>query len=69
MAATHLTFARKAIPADRPVPVAVPRDRQIAEAAYYRAAARGFEPGHALEDWLAAEHELEARLADEAHRR
>lgn len=30
----------------------------ISEAAYYRAQARGFEQGHELEDWLAAEAEL-----------
>ena len=29
--------------------------RRIAEAAYYRAQARGFEPGHEMDDWLAAE--------------
>jgi hypothetical protein len=32
----------------------------IAEAAYYRAAARDFEGGHEIEDWLAAERELGA---------
>jgi hypothetical protein len=31
------------------------RDRWVAEAAYYRAEKRGFMPGYALEDWLAAE--------------
>lgn len=30
---------------------------QIAFAAYLKAEARGFEPGHELEDWLAAEAE------------
>lgn len=30
----------------------------IAEAAYYRAERRGFNPGHELEDWLAAEHDV-----------
>lgn len=30
---------------------------QIAIAAYLRAESRGFEPGHELEDWLAAEME------------
>jgi hypothetical protein len=30
----------------------------IAEAAYYRAERRGFEPGFELEDWLLAESEL-----------
>jgi hypothetical protein len=33
----------------------------IAEAAYCRAERRGFEPGHELEDWFAAEHELMER--------
>jgi hypothetical protein len=31
------------------------RERWIAEAAYYRAEKRGFEPGFALEDWIVAE--------------
>jgi hypothetical protein len=61
-------FVSRAKVADPP-PVVVLRDRQIAEAAYYRAAARGFAPGHEVEDWLAAEREVDARLADEAHRR
>jgi hypothetical protein len=30
---------------------------KIAELAYYKAESRGFEPGHELEDWLAAEQE------------
>lgn len=32
--------------------------RRIAEAAYYRAAERGFAPGGELEDWLAAEAQI-----------
>jgi hypothetical protein len=36
------------------------RHRRIAEAAYRKAEQRGFEPGHELEDWLAAEEEIEA---------
>jgi hypothetical protein len=34
-----------------------PEDRleMIAEAAYYRAEKRGFDPGHEIEDWLEAE--------------
>jgi hypothetical protein len=32
--------------------------RQIAEAAYYRAAERGFAPGRELEDWLEAEAQI-----------
>jgi len=35
----------------------------IAQAAYFRAEQRGFEPGHELEDWLAAEAEVDAALA------
>jgi len=34
----------------------------IAEAAYFHAERRGFAPGHELEDWLAAEKEIEERL-------
>lgn len=33
------------------------RDSRVAVSAYYKAQARGFEPGHELEDWLAAEAE------------
>ena len=32
---------------------------QVAMAAYFIAEKRGFEPGHELEDWLAAEAEIE----------
>ena len=31
---------------------------RTAECAYYKAEARGFEPGHEMEDWLAAESEV-----------
>lgn len=34
------------------------RHAMIAEAAYFRAQRRGFEPGHELEDWLQAEAAL-----------
>ncbi len=34
------------------------RYSQIAVNAYYRAEARGFEPGYELDDWLAAESEI-----------
>lgn len=39
----------------------VPFEQMIAEAAYYRAEKRGFEAGHEVEDWLAAEREIAAR--------
>ena len=35
------------------------RHLMIAQAAYYRALARGFQEGHADEDWYAAEAEIE----------
>jgi hypothetical protein len=38
------------------------RCRMIAEAAYFRAARRGFAPGGELEDWLAAQREVDALL-------
>jgi hypothetical protein len=34
----------------------------VATAAYYRAQARGFEPGSPEQDWYAAENELKQRL-------
>jgi len=34
----------------------------IARAAYFRAMERGFMPGHELEDWLAAEAQVDADL-------
>lgn len=46
-------------------PKKVPEDRQsmIAKAAYFRAEQRNFEPGHELDDWLAAESEVDRRIA------
>jgi hypothetical protein len=40
-----------------------PREALIAEIAYLRAQRRGFEPGHELEDWLAAEAEVDRRVS------
>ena len=55
-------------PAVTPAPAATQypeksREALIAEAAYSRAQSRGFEPGHEEEDWLAAEAEVDRRLA------
>jgi hypothetical protein len=41
---------------------ALNRDLMIAEAAYMLAELRQFEPGHELEDWLAAEKMIDAGL-------
>jgi len=35
------------------------RQAMIAEAAYFRAEHRGFQAGHEMEDWLAAEQDIE----------
>ena len=45
-------------------PPAVVEDRQsmIAKAAYFHALRRNFEPGHDVEDWLAAEKEVDQFL-------
>lgn len=70
--AMHASARRERRPAATPV---VPdetravetheREAMIAEAAYYRAEARGFEAGHELEDWLAAEREIDLLLEAE----
>jgi hypothetical protein len=38
----------------------------IEQAAYYKAKDRNFEPGHELEDWIAAEAEVRRRLEGRA---
>ena len=38
-------------------------DEAIAERAYFKAQQRGFTPGHELDDWLAAERELQGVVA------
>lgn len=38
------------------------RAELIAEAAFFRAEKRGFAPGHEVQDWLAAEAEVDTRL-------
>lgn len=38
------------------------RWKLVAEAAYYFAEKRGFAPGHAMADWLAAERQVDAKL-------
>jgi hypothetical protein len=38
------------------------RAQMIAEAAYYLSEQRGFAPGHEVEDWLAAEQQIDSRI-------
>jgi hypothetical protein len=54
---------------DRCIAPRIPENREacIAEAAYFSAQRRGFTPGHELDDWLAAENEVDQRLAGEGH--
>lgn len=40
------------------------RETRIAEAAYWRAERRGFQAGSELDDWLAAEKEIDGRKED-----
>jgi len=42
------------------------RQQKIAVAAYFRAEGRNFEPGGELEDWLAAEAQIDETLSLEA---
>jgi Protein of unknown function (DUF2934) len=37
------------------------REARISEAAFFKAAARAFAPGHEWDDWLAAEKEVDAQ--------
>jgi hypothetical protein len=41
------------------------REARISEAAFFKAAARGFAPGHEWDDWLAAEKEIDAQSSGE----
>lgn len=38
------------------------RERRIRLCAYFKAQRRGFAPGHALDDWLEAEREIDDAL-------
>jgi hypothetical protein len=42
------------------------REARIAEAAYWRAEQRGFASGHELDDWLAAERQIDGESARRA---
>jgi Protein of unknown function (DUF2934) len=45
---------------------AAERERLIRTAAYLRAEYRGFQPGHELEDWLAAERDIDHWITSRA---
>jgi len=59
---------RKSVDADETKPIPTQfvgpelRSALIAEAAFFRAESRGFAPGNEVEDWLAAESEVDAKL-------
>jgi hypothetical protein len=54
--------AGKSAPVEAVSLTAVDREALIATAAYFRAEKRSFEAGHEIEDWLAAEAEVDAAL-------
>ncbi len=58
---TLISASPAAESADTTAPTRAPpsREAMIADAAYFRALQRHFEPGHELEDWLAAEQEVD----------
>jgi hypothetical protein len=64
--AVTLTETKHAVEPAAPQPAAPTspaddaRREHIAVAAYFRAEHRGFESGHEMEDWIAAEHEVAA---------
>jgi hypothetical protein len=58
------TAESHAAPAEAPRPV-TDRYASIALAAYFRSQHRGFKPGYEMEDWLAAEAEVDQRLRGE----
>ena len=65
-AAPPAARGRRKSPVDLSAPIdAGRRHRLIAEAAYYRAELRGFDAAGILEDWLAAEREVDRLLLDE----
>ena len=52
------------LPNQRPAPMTEDERRDvIAKAAYYLSEQRGFEPGHEVEDWIAAEARVTASVA------
>jgi hypothetical protein len=59
-AGSPVTESRRTQPIDLDKP---DMGRMIAEAAYYHAERRGFRPGYELEDWVAAECEVNLKLA------
>ena len=63
---TKATAARKSAPKSAPRRAEVSEDMRrgmIAQAAYLRAERRGFSGGNEVEDWLAAEAEVDALLS------
>ncbi len=54
------------MPKQHPAPMTEDERRDaIAKAAYYLSEQRGFEPGHEVEDWIAAETRVSASIAEQ----
>jgi hypothetical protein len=59
-----VTGRRKSRAASRLAPPSIPgREQMIAEAAYYRAERRNFAGGREMDDWLAAEEEIDSLIS------
>lgn len=56
------TPSRKRVPSSTPLLADDIRHAMIEEAAYFRAASRGFDGGDPVEDWLWAEQDIEDQL-------
>jgi hypothetical protein len=65
MAERHMYFVQDK-PADNPpsAQASTSRHEQIAVVAFLRSEARGFAPGNEIDDWLAAEREIDTRPGD-----
>ena len=60
---TSAQLERREIPS-----FSIDREARIAEAAYWRAERRGFTSGQELDDWLAAEKEVDGDIAAQRER-
>jgi len=63
-AAAEARWLAGATPRPSETALAADRERRIRDSAYQRAQRRGFVPGFEVEDWLAAEEEVDGQMRD-----
>jgi hypothetical protein len=56
---TSIPSPHRSLPLQDPWVIPITRHEMISRAAYFRAMARRFQPGHDLEDWLVAEQQID----------